>query len=577
MLFRNMSCQIPERQYSASAADAPAYEGKAYPSQEERLAIDKIFDPAYYLQHNPDVKAAKMDPALHFFRHGWREGRNPSPLFDVQFYLNSYPDVAAAGINPAIHYVWSGSSEGRLPQRPLDLLRRRLETAVSPRQNIASWADAACKSSALPVGELERILLSTEPGAGLIISFSHDDYLNHYGGVQNVIGEEQQALNKQGWRYLHVAPADPLPILSDETSSSIFKVSLRINGEQLGSAVFEELISATSALRKRNGTVECVVHHLLGFSPELIGDFLSKTGLEHPIFWIHDFFSICPNYMLLRNNVDFCGGPDPDSGACRLCCYGTERKTHLQRIRILFQKSNPIILAPSRTSLELWKSSGRFQHRMADVVPLARLVRAEHGKFCNRNYPLRVAFTGARCFHKGWEIFEELAYRHANDDRYLFFQLGLPNISDTLPTRICNKPVTVGRKNRNAMVEEVAKTRIDLIVNWSLWPETFCFTALEALAGGAFVVARADSGNVWPVIEANAPDQGCVVKDKTRLFDLFQSGEIPNIIRNANCRYGILMLGKGSADWLSQIHSQKTFFVSDAACGNLPSAEKMAQ
>jgi hypothetical protein len=36
-----------------------------------------LFDPGWYLENNPDVKKAGMDPAQHYLRHGLREGRAP--------------------------------------------------------------------------------------------------------------------------------------------------------------------------------------------------------------------------------------------------------------------------------------------------------------------------------------------------------------------------------------------------------------------------------------------------------------------------------------------------------------------
>jgi hypothetical protein len=36
-----------------------------------------LFDPAWYLENNPDVKKAGMDPARHYLRHGIHEGRAP--------------------------------------------------------------------------------------------------------------------------------------------------------------------------------------------------------------------------------------------------------------------------------------------------------------------------------------------------------------------------------------------------------------------------------------------------------------------------------------------------------------------
>ena len=81
------------------------------------------FDAAYYLLHNPDVKAAGVDPAEHYVRHGGREGRNPSAVFDTGYYLARNPDVAAAGVNPLLHFTTHGAAEGRAPSLVFDPAR----------------------------------------------------------------------------------------------------------------------------------------------------------------------------------------------------------------------------------------------------------------------------------------------------------------------------------------------------------------------------------------------------------------------------------------------------------------------
>lgn len=74
-----------------------------------------LFDPEYYLRHNPDVAAAGVDPVLHYLQCGASELRNPSPYFSTRWYLRRYPDVAASGKNPLYHFIVSGFAEGRLP------------------------------------------------------------------------------------------------------------------------------------------------------------------------------------------------------------------------------------------------------------------------------------------------------------------------------------------------------------------------------------------------------------------------------------------------------------------------------
>jgi lipopolysaccharide biosynthesis glycosyltransferase len=73
----------------------------------------RLFDENWYLQKYPDVRAAKINPALHFCKYGWREGRSPGPEFDTKLYLQSHGDVESAGINPLVHYEKYGRKEGR--------------------------------------------------------------------------------------------------------------------------------------------------------------------------------------------------------------------------------------------------------------------------------------------------------------------------------------------------------------------------------------------------------------------------------------------------------------------------------
>jgi GT2 family glycosyltransferase/SAM-dependent methyltransferase len=72
-----------------------------------------LFDPAYYLLNNPDVRQADIDPMSHFIEIGWKEGRNPSARFDTRYYLEMNPDVYQAGVNPLLHYLRYGQKEGR--------------------------------------------------------------------------------------------------------------------------------------------------------------------------------------------------------------------------------------------------------------------------------------------------------------------------------------------------------------------------------------------------------------------------------------------------------------------------------
>jgi hypothetical protein len=71
------------------------------------------FCKSYYLENNPDVAKARIDPVSHYLLHGGFESRNPSKKFDSAFYLAQNPDVKAAGLNPLVHYLRFGIEESR--------------------------------------------------------------------------------------------------------------------------------------------------------------------------------------------------------------------------------------------------------------------------------------------------------------------------------------------------------------------------------------------------------------------------------------------------------------------------------
>ena len=156
--------------YTLSLATAPgaALHLDTLPTGTRLTALDPLFDPAFYLAHNPDVAASGIDPYQHFMAYGWTEGRdpnalfsiayynatyrdaagqnpltdfeqsapgsrNPDPYFNAAYYLAQNPDVAAAGLNPLAHYAANGWREGRNPSAQFSLAEYR--AAYGPTQS----------------------------------------------------------------------------------------------------------------------------------------------------------------------------------------------------------------------------------------------------------------------------------------------------------------------------------------------------------------------------------------------------------------------------------------------------------
>ncbi len=546
----------------ASSADAqPRTATLTATDLTHRNAVRPYFDDAYYLASNPDVSALGIDPLDHFFAEGWREGRNPNPSFNVSWYLDTNQDVAVAGINPLLHYAWAGRLEDRPTQRVMDVERTYLAAARSPRIRAADWGDAVNQSVALPSTVLRAALSDQKDCLGIIVSFSHDDYATNWGGVQNVIADEQRAFRSSGWQYLHVSPAAPLPILADVADGSEYRLWLRLNGQAIGVFSFSNLVSALAEFRGLGTKLAFVVHHFLGHIPELIAT-LRTDANETMVVWAHDFFTLCPAFKLMRNDIRFCAAPPIDSGACNVCVFGTERRAHLIRMRNFFAAINPILLAPSMATFDFWRHLGGYAHVSGAVVPPARLAmeRVEQTSTISKDVVLRVAHLGSASMHKGWNVFERLVFEYSDDPRYQFYHLGLDGVPSSAFVR---DPVMVSPDRRDAMIHAVMRHQIDVVVCWSLWPETFCFTVHEALAGGAFVIAREDAGNIWPAVRVNAPGQGIAVNSEVDLFQLFKTGKIQELVISSQRFRGALHPGGNTAEFLLGNQSEAASFADE--------------
>jgi hypothetical protein len=418
------------------------------------------------------------------------------------------------------------------------MARRVLDAAVPLRHQAADWSLAADRSSPLSAADLATQLAECADSAGVVLAISHDDYTLVFGGIQNVLADEQRTFAAADWRYLHVSPAAPLPVLGQYGPPDSYRVRVRLDQRLLGVATFPVLAAALRALGAAGSRLEVVVHHMKGHVPEYLATLPNVTG-SRPFVWAHDFFTLCPSFNLMRNDLAFCGAPTAESAACRICVYGADRRDHLPRVKAFFEATHPVVLAPSATALELWLRRGSLPHAGTRVVTLADLMMDTQGDpIATRNDgPLRIAHVGSSIRQKGWQVFEALAMRHARDRRYAFYHLGVDGVRSRKYTHI---PVRVTPSDRAAMVEAVALHRIDVVICWSLWPETFCFTVHEALAGGAFVIARGSAGNIAPAMDTAAPLQGHTVSDEAELSALFESGAIQALVTRGERRRGNL-------------------------------------
>lgn len=362
-----------------------------------------------------------------------------------------------------------------------------------------------------------------------IISLSQDNYRENVGGVQLCLAIEEAEFRKRGDCYIHLSPAKPLPVLSLEASTEDYQYVVLINGELLGQIKAADLIDVLRRHRAHGVRFHLVVHHLLGHSPEVTGELSAALEPREAIFWIHDYFTLCPNYLLMRNAVSFCASPPAGSAGCGICFAGEHRAEHLARVNRLLAKVAFVMVAPSSVALEVWRRGASAPNIDAivqehcEIVPgVARQVRSNRGP----DAPVRIAFLGLPNQHKGWPLYCEIVKQ--SGPGFEFHHLGkYPD--PQAPSIIKFTPVSVTDGDWTAMSRTVADMGIDVAFLCSLWPETYNFTAVEAMVGGAFIVTLSGSGNIAALVRKH--DCGLVFDDVHAIRGAFADGSLAGSLR----------------------------------------------
>jgi hypothetical protein len=272
--------------------------------------------------------------------------------------------------------------------------------------------------------------------------------------------------------------------------------------------------------------VRLIIHHLLGHSPEALTALAHASQVREVPFWLHDFFTLCTRYTLQRNELVFCGAPEAESNACGLCVFGHSRSLHQARVAAFFKAVPILAVAPSQVTADFWRIKSSLQTKGLVVVPhvvLEERLRTMPERI-ETGAPITVGFLGAAVAHKGWPVFAEMMNRHSGPEkRFVVFSDKRPGLGEDDWHR-----VHVTTDTPDAMSRAVARARVDIVLHWATWPETFSFTTFEALSAGAWLLTNPVSGNVQAAVRATG--RGAVLDDQATLDQMFADGGLARLV-----------------------------------------------
>ncbi|WP_146036489.1 hypothetical protein [Pseudotabrizicola formosa] len=422
------------------------------------------------------------------------------------------------------------AQDSRPEVQPLSAAEQTLRALRPFEQTVADWRKTTELPDLLTPDEIYA-RLSELASSGLVLSLGHDNYRVIPGGVQLCIQQEEKAATARNLTYLHLHPWQPLPCLADISEGGRVPVTLLLNGEMLGTTRMESVTQAIERCVASGKNVDMVVHHLMGHAPEAVADLARAAQVRDLPFWLHDFFTLCPSYTLQRNGLAFCGAPEVTSNACGLCVYGVSRPQHLARMAAFFEALPITAIAPSDHTAAFWSSRSQLPVRRLTTVPhmvLTETARPRPQTAIATNHPkahpITVGYLGAMVDHKGWSVFVRMIHRFGGGGiRFVVLSDKAANVGEDASGK-----VHVTSDSPDAMSRAVREAKIDVVLHWASWAETFSFTTYEAMLGGAWVLTNPLSGNVQASVLASG--RGAVLEDEAALVAFFADGGLERLV-----------------------------------------------
>ncbi|WP_128894595.1 hypothetical protein [Longirhabdus pacifica] len=355
-----------------------------------------------------------------------------------------------------------------------------------------------------------------------VLSISYGHYKLSIGGTDKVILSHQRMLNDNHISYIYLFPvAKDLKLHKLKHASSFW--GMLIDGKYVGIYFTHDILHMMSALLEKKGLKNIFLHHTLGVDMHQLEHVIKLTNAPITLY-LHDFYTICTQINLMKNDKTYCGEGGISKGKCSNCTYFEESKSHVKQFKIFLKNhhSRLNIVAPSHSTKQIWCSAYPAYESKVTVVKHQQCVgEYEHNRASIQPHShINIAFVGQEAFNKGWHEWEyaitEVLKKRSNNTNLHFYHFGRRyHKKDFIP----HIPVSFQKGHMNAMVKALREHHIHCAVLWSLWPETYSYTYYESTAANAFIITNPRSGNIADSVKHRG--NGIILSDVNALIDLF--------------------------------------------------------
>jgi glycosyltransferase involved in cell wall biosynthesis len=409
------------------------------------LSPNPFFDCNWYLQRNPDVVAAGVNPLVHFVLAGANEGRPPNPNFFPAYYREQLrPDERSE--NPLAHYILHGQKEGR---------------RTDPRFH--STIDAPLRN---------RIRRWAKSGRPLILLVSHYGG----GGTEKHLRDLTDSVQGEA-KFLQLTPGHDglvrlFPRSPDFSSKLVFDPAQQFD-------VLIEVIQEFEPQRIH-------IHHILG-NEEYLAALVDRLKLPFD-FTIHDYYVLAPSPHLVGGDGRFVGD-DLEAHETELLAGSIARRRPTS-LAAWQDAHNWLVTEADRVIVP----SRDVARRVSRFFPAVRPIVSAHpeaGKAARKvTFPsltpadtFRVAMLGDFLRHKGKDTFLECAKIVRSRADKISFELIGDAYNDSQLLREAGVWVS-GRYEEGDALALLAQRQPHLLWYPAICPESYSYTLSVGLESG---------------------------------------------------------------------------------------------
>lgn len=269
------------------------------------------------------------------------------------------------------------------------------------------------------------------------------------------------------------------------------------------------------------------VHHVMYHYFDIF-DIIKGKNIPY-IVSLHDFYFVCPNYVLLENNEKYCG--DIENPNCNECLKKTRKieggfVDTWRKVAYKSLKDAKQLIAPTESAKEI------FNKYYKDL----KITVIEHGmdykdieyEKQEKTEKRNIAFVGGINKVKGFDFLrkfiDKVNEEGSSYNLHLFGSTCDGELNKTIGNYIYH-----GKYDREDLPRLLKENNIDIVLLLAIWPETYSYTLTESLMAEIPVIAL-DYGALAERISKN--NFGWLLNNNSKFEDILK--KIDEIFENSD-------------------------------------------